>query len=119
MQESSNQPNPIAEEAFKQRYITTTLWKGVTYIALALLGGFISGAFAIGGVLNTDHHALANAIEDIATLQKNTVKADVHEKQEQIILERIAEQKKAFEDLKTNEIKSMSDDIRELLRRTK
>jgi hypothetical protein len=62
----------------EQRIITTTLQKAIAYLALAVLGGIVTGAFAWGNIINSDHFTLAAAVDDIQYLKDDhTSKSEV------------------------------------------
>ena len=62
----------------EQRIITTTLVKGISIVAAALLGGFVTGAFSFYRVTQSDHFLLGTVAATVEYLeQDHTTKNEV------------------------------------------
>lgn len=71
------------------RVITVDLWKALGALGTAILVSSVGTAFTVGSVLNSDHFLLANATEDIKTLQGTSVRYDVYTVQQRYITEQL------------------------------
>lgn len=83
------------------RTLTVDLWKALGVLGTAVLVSIVGTAFAVGGMLNSDHFLLAGAVKDIQALEVTSVKQDVYALQQSFIVSQLEEIKKELGEIKS------------------
>lgn len=76
-------------EVKHDNYLQISFWKALSILATSVLVTIVGTAFAVGGVLNSDHFTLVSAIEDIDRLEEEKVDQDVYDLQQEAILKQL------------------------------
>lgn len=88
-----NQPDQYTPDTqvYEKRVIEIGFWKATSILAGAILVSIVGTAFTLGSILNSDHFLLANTVDQLNSLEENTVRRDVYEVQQAQIIKELGE----------------------------
>lgn len=78
-------------QVYERRVIEIGFWKATSILAGAILVSIVGTAFTLGSILNSDHFLLASTVDQLNTLEENTVRKDVYEVQQAQIIKELGE----------------------------